>query len=88
MDPIHTIQVKVWAFEDEEMAKERARQRRQERWDTAVESVKAFFSLDRFRPKPALDLDASLSHARDDAKVAPPASASPRETRRQSDQTP
>ena len=65
-DPIHIIQVKVWAYQDEEKAKERARQRRQERWDKAKESIKSVFSLERFKAKPALNLDASLSHKRDD----------------------
>jgi hypothetical protein len=69
-DPIHLIQVKVWAFQDEERAKERARQRRQERWDSMKESLKTTFSLNRFKKKPALDLDASLSHKRDDVQVS------------------
>jgi hypothetical protein len=59
-DPVHKIQIDVWAYEDELRAKERARLRRQEKW----ESFKALFSLDRFKQKPALDLEASLSHTR------------------------
>lgn len=66
MNPIHLIQVKVWAFQDEERAKERARQRRQERWEATKEAIKSVFSLDRFKKKAALDLDASLSHSRDE----------------------
>ena len=63
-DPVHKIQVAVWAYEDELRAKERARQRRQERWDTAVSTLKEIFSLDRFQKKPALDPETSLSHDR------------------------
>lgn len=66
LNPIHQIQIKVWAFQDEQREKERIKQRRKERWDAAVESIKSVFSLDRFKKKPALDLDASLSHSRDD----------------------
>lgn len=75
MDPVHQVQVKVWAFQDEERAKERARQRRQERWDQAVTGVKSIFSLERFKKKPALDLDASLSHERDGESKAEPESS-------------
>jgi hypothetical protein len=64
-NPIHKIQTVVWAYQDEMRAKERARIRRQERWDSFVEGMKSTFSLDRFKTKPALDLDASLSHERD-----------------------
>jgi hypothetical protein len=64
-DPIHKIQLVVWAYQDEEREKARARQRRQERWDSFVETVQGIFSLDRFKQKPALDLEASLSHKRD-----------------------
>jgi len=67
-DPIRAIQIKVWAFQDEQRAKERAKIRRQERWDSTVESVKSFLSLERFKKKPALDLEASLSHSRDSVK--------------------
>jgi hypothetical protein len=56
-EPIHTLQRLVWAYEDECKAAERARIRRQERW----EAFKAVFSLDRFKRKPALDRTASLS---------------------------
>lgn len=56
--PIPTLQRLVWAYEDEQKAKERARLRRLERW----ESFKSVFSLERFKRKPALDRSASLSH--------------------------
>lgn len=63
-DPIHKIQIVIWAYQDEEKEKARRRQQRQERWDAFQESVKDFFSLERFKKKPALDKDASLSHSR------------------------
>ena len=69
-DPIRAVQLRVWEYQDKQRAKERAKQRRQEKWNAAVESVKGLFSLERFKRKPALDLDASLSHARDDPKVS------------------
>ena len=56
-EPIHTLQRLVWAYEDDCKAAERARLRRQERW----EAFKAVVSLDRFKRKPALDRSASLS---------------------------
>ena len=63
-DPIHKIQVVVWAYQDEERAKARARQKRQEQWDSFVEGFQAVFSLDRFKKKPALDREASQSRTR------------------------
>jgi hypothetical protein len=63
-DPIHKIQLLVWAYQDVERAKERARIQRQERWSGFGESIKSFFSLERFKKKPALDLEQSLSHTR------------------------
>lgn len=63
-DPVHKIQIVVWAYQDEMRAKERARLRRQERWNSFVETFRETFSLDRFKKKPALDLDASLSRDR------------------------
>lgn len=61
LDPVYKIQLFLWAFQDEERAKERAKIRRQERWNEFVE----MFSLERFKRRPALDLDRSLSHVRD-----------------------
>ncbi len=63
-NPVHKIQIAVWAYQDELRAKERARIRRQERWDTFKESIQSIFTLDHFKRKPALDPEASLSHAR------------------------
>lgn len=62
IDPVHRIQIDIWAYEDEMKAKERARIRRQEKWN----AIKNMFTinLDRFKRKPALDLEASLSHTR------------------------
>jgi hypothetical protein len=60
MDPSYKLQCLVWAHEDELRAKERARLRRQERWDSFVEGLQTVFSLDRFKRKPALDREKSL----------------------------
>ena len=65
-NPVHKIQTLVWAYQDEMRAKERARIRRQEQWESVKETVKNVFSLERFKKKPALDLNASLSHERDE----------------------
>ena len=59
-NPTHKLNILRWAYDDEQRAKERARIRRQERW----ESFKDFFSLDRFRPKPNLDPTNNLTHER------------------------
>lgn len=63
-DPVHKIQLIVWAYQDVEREKARARQRRQERWDTFKESFGNLFTLDHFKRKPALDREASLSKKR------------------------
>jgi hypothetical protein len=63
-DPIHKIQIVVWAYQDEEKAKARARQKRQERWDSLVEGFQSIFSLERFKKKPALDREASQKQER------------------------
>jgi hypothetical protein len=57
-NPVYKIQLVIWAYRDEERDRERARVRRQERW----EAFKALFALERFKRRPALDLDASLRH--------------------------
>ena len=56
LDPVHKIKLVIWAYEDELLAKEKARIRRQEQW----ECVKAFFSVERFKRKSKLDVDMSL----------------------------
>lgn len=63
-DPVHKIQVLVWAYQDEMRDRERARIRRQERWTAFTEGVSSLFSLDHFKKKPALDIDQCLSHTR------------------------
>lgn len=63
-DPVHKIQLVVWAYQDEEKEKARKRQRRQERWDSIKESWNSLFTLDHFKRKAALDLDASQSKDR------------------------
>lgn len=63
-DPIRKIQNLVWAYQDEERAKERARIRRQERWNSFKENINGIFTWDHFKRKPHLDVEASLSMAR------------------------
>lgn len=63
-DPVHKIQLIVWAYQDIEREKARAKQRRQERWDAFKESFSAVFTWDHFKRKPALDREASLSSKR------------------------
>jgi hypothetical protein len=63
-DPIHKIQVLVWAYQDEELKKERRRIRRQEQWDSLKENFNSIFTLEHFKRKPKLDIDASLSMKR------------------------
>lgn len=63
-DPVYKIQLIVWAYQDVEREKARARQRRQERWDKMKETLGSIFTMDHFKRKPALDLEASQSKAR------------------------
>lgn len=63
-DPVHKIQLIVWAHQDVEKEKARARQRRQDNWDAFKESLGKIFTLDHFKRKPALDLEASQSKER------------------------
>jgi hypothetical protein len=63
-DPVHKIQVILWAYQDEEREKARKRQRRQERWDAMKETWNTIFTLDHFKRKPALDPEASQSKQR------------------------
>jgi hypothetical protein len=63
-DPVHKLNILRWAYDDEQRAKERTRLRRQQHWDAFKESVTGMFSLDRFRPKPALDPTANLTRDR------------------------
>lgn len=60
LDPVHKLNILRWAYDDEQKAKERARLRRQERWDSFKETISGVFSLDRFRSKPALDRNTNL----------------------------
>lgn len=55
IDPVHKLKLIIWAYEDELLAKEKARIRRQERWE-------AFKSMFSFKKKTVLDLDMSLRH--------------------------
>ena len=61
-DPVYKIQLVIWAYQDEMCARERALIRRQQRWESFQASVQGFFSLDRFKRKPALDASMSLSN--------------------------
>ncbi len=63
-DPVHKIQLVVWAYQDVEREKARTRQKRQERWDKFKENWNNVFTLDHFKRKPALDKEASQSKAR------------------------
>lgn len=63
-DPVHKIQLVVWAYQDMEKEKAKARQRRQEKWDKLKETFNEIFTLDHFKRKPALDRDASQSKRR------------------------
>ena len=74
-DPIHKIQVVIWAYQDEEKEKARRRQQRQERWDNLKETWASIFTLDHFpkgrlarggtyKRKPQLDKEASLNKER------------------------
>jgi len=74
-DPIHKIQLLVWAFQDVERARERAKLRRREKWSNLAENIRSIFSLERFKKKPALDLDQSLSHTRFNSTAGTPSAA-------------
>ena len=63
-NPIHKIQLVVWAYQDQEKEKARKKQRRKENWDSAVSSVQDFFSLEWMKNKPSLNPEESLSHTR------------------------
>ena len=67
-DPIHKIQLIVWAYEDVEKERARKKQERQEKWDALKESWNSIFTLDHFKRKPALDKDASLTHKGEDVR--------------------
>jgi hypothetical protein len=57
-NPVYKLNCIVWAYQDEQREKERAKLRREERWT----EFKALFSLERFKRKGALDLERSLRH--------------------------
>ncbi len=63
-DPVHKIQLIVWAYQDVELEKAKAKQKRQEKWDKFKENWNAIFTLDHFKRKPALDKEASQSKTR------------------------
>lgn len=67
-DPVHKIQIVIWAYQDEEKEKARRRQQRQERWDNFKETWNNIFTLDHFKRKPALDKEASLNKQRNATK--------------------
>jgi hypothetical protein len=77
-DPVHKIQLIVWAYQDVEREKARARQRRQERWDTLKETLGSIFTLDHFKQKPALDREASQSKARLEVRKTESETSSPK----------
>lgn len=61
-DPIYKIQLYMWAYQDEQVARERKRIHRQQQWNDFVEGIQSVFS---FKRRPALDPESSLSHVRD-----------------------
>lgn len=63
-NPIHMIQKRVWEYQDEMEAKERARIRRQEKWDAFKENISSALKLEWLKKKPALEIDACLSQER------------------------
>jgi hypothetical protein len=63
-DPIHKIQLIVWAYEDLEREKAKARQKRQEKWDKMKETLNSVFTWDHFKKKPALDPENSQKKER------------------------
>lgn len=64
-DPIHQIQVVIWAYEDEQKEKERRKQRRIEQWNNFKEGVTSIFKRDK---RTALDLEASLQKLPDEVR--------------------
>ncbi len=63
-NPLYKIQLVVWAYQDLEKEKARARQKRQEKWDKIKEGFNSVFTLDHFKRKPALDPEASQKKER------------------------
>lgn len=63
-NPVHKIQLVVWAYEDLEREKAKARQRRQEQWDAFKQNVHGILSFNPFKRKTALNLEASQSKDR------------------------
>jgi hypothetical protein len=63
-NPVYKVQLLVWAYQDVEREKARARQRRQERWEKVKDGWNSIFTLDHFKRKPALDREASLTKDR------------------------
>ena len=63
-NPVHKIQLVVWAYQDVEREKAKARQKRQEQWDKFKEGWSSIFTWDHFKRKPALDREASQSKRR------------------------
>lgn len=58
-NPIFKLQCEIWEYIDKQRAKERAKQKRQETWNTVMAAMKSAFD---FKRKSNLDLDASLRH--------------------------
>ena len=67
-NPIHKLQIYIWKYQDKQRAKEKARKKREEKWNAFVAGVKATFSLERFKPKPALNLEACLHVTRNEVR--------------------
>ena len=78
-DPIHKIQLFIWAYQDVEREKARVRQKRREQWDRFKESFSEIFTMDHFRRKPALDLEASQSRSRSEVRETSEKKNSPKD---------
>lgn len=78
-DPVHKIQVVVWAYQDVEREKARARQKRQEQWEKWKEGWNNIFTLDHFKRKPALDKEASLTKERTEVRETSKENISPKD---------
>lgn len=56
-NPVYKVQCEIWDYIDKQNAKERSKQKRQEKWNSFVGSLKSAFD---FKRKSNLNLEASL----------------------------
>lgn len=62
LNPVYKVLCRIWEHQDKEKAREQARRRRQENWNTFVAGVQSLLSLERFKRKPALNPEACLQN--------------------------